>query len=108
VLINFGCVGTNHTILWGEVNKVSDELFWCNGGAKLPMKPTVNGTTDAPFFLVSLKGKIPNLNAIPLDITDGVNTTTVHCVYSRNVFQQCKTGIRRNPTELENVLKNFG
>lgn len=85
------------------MDKIGDELFWCNGGAKLPTEPNINGTMDAPFFLVSLEGQNPNLNAIPVNRTD-VNTTRIHCLYSRNVFEQCISGNRsRELTELEKL-----
>jgi hypothetical protein len=45
--------GKSQNILWGEVDKVRDELFWLQGGGKLPLEPIMNGTTDEPFFLVS-------------------------------------------------------
>lgn len=94
-------------ILWGEVDKVGDELFWCHGGTKLPLEIPVNGTTDEPFFLVSLAGPIPNLNAIMLNRFD-INFDAVHCLYTKDIFEQCKAGNRtKELTALEKFMKKF-
>lgn len=82
------CAGTEQTILWGEVDKVNDELFWCHDGAKLPGEIAVTGTTDEPFFLASLASSIPNLNAIMLNRTE-VYTIGVYCMHSKQVFEKC-------------------
>jgi hypothetical protein len=100
--------GTEKNILWGEVDKVDDELFWCHGGAKLPTLPIPNGTTDGPFFLASLAGPIPNLNAISLDRGD-VRTTTVYCLYSKEIKQQCESRNRtKELSAIENLLNKYG
>jgi hypothetical protein len=90
------------------VDKVGNELFWCHGGAKLPLEPVVNGTTDEPFFLMSLAGPTPNLNALALNIT-GLNYNTVFCVYSKDTFEECNSRITtEDPTSLEGLLGQRG
>lgn len=83
------------------------ELFWCQGGAKLPLDvDVVNGTTEEPFFLTSLPSAVPNLNAIALDRGD-VRVAKVHCLHSEDIYQQCKAGSRKKElTELEKLLNN--
>lgn len=99
--------GSSKTILWGEVDKVGDELFWCYGGGKLPKEPLVSGNTHEPFFLVSLNETIPNLYAINLD-KGNIMTSSVYCVYSKAIAQQCKSGNRtKEPSTLENLLNKF-
>lgn len=100
--------GTSQTILWGEVDKVDGELIWCKGGAKLPKEIAFNGTTDEPFFLVSLASPFQNLNAIPLNRSD-VTTAKVHCLYSKDIFDQCKVGTRvKELTALEKLMNKYG
>jgi hypothetical protein len=94
--------------LWGEVDKKGDLLFWCHGGAKLPVQPTVNGTTDGPFFLASLAGPIPNLNAILL-AKSYVKTARIFCLYSKDIFEQCNLGQRmKDPSAFEKLMNKFG
>lgn len=98
------CAGMNQNILWGEVDKVGDELFWCHGGSRLPAEIAINGTMDAPFYLASLAGMIPNLNAIQGN-NIYANTEMIHCVYSNEVFEQCKSGLRaKEMTMFEKAL----
>jgi hypothetical protein len=102
------CAGTNENILWGEVDRVGDEMFWCRGGAKLPLEPAVIGTKHEPFFLVSLAGATPTLNAIQLDRSD-VNITSVQCLYGKDVFEQCSAGTRsKELSVLEKLMIKFG
>jgi hypothetical protein len=95
-------------ILWGEVDKVGDELFWCHGGAKLPTEPAVIGTTDEPFFLVSLAGPVPNLNAVSLAKSVS-RATSVYCLYSKAVEQQCRSGNRtKELSALKKIMSKYG
>lgn len=95
----------NETILWGEVDKVGDDMFWCHGGAKLPKRPTVNGSTTEPFYLVSVASLVPNLNAISLDRND-VYTTVVQCLHSKEFFEKCRWGNRtKDQTALDKIMK---
>lgn len=82
-------------------------LFWCNGGAKLPLELAVNGTTDEPFFLVSLASPIPNLNAIPIKMTD-VKTNKVHCLHNTTILEECNAGKRKDLSVLEKLMKKYG
>jgi hypothetical protein len=93
--------------LWGEVNKVEGELFWCHGGEKLPPEALVNGSDTAkPFFLVSLPGREPNLHAIPLN--SSVSIKGVNCLYTQEVVQLCNAGNRtKELTPVERILKQF-
>lgn len=86
--------GQHNTIAWGEVDKVDGDLFWCQGGAKLPPEAVVNGSTDGLFFLVSLgNSPFPTLNAIQHHKPTKINKLT--CVYSKQIFEQCNNGIRQ-------------
>jgi hypothetical protein len=87
---------------------VGDELFWCRGGAKLPTEPAVIGAKDEPFFLVSLAGPVPNLNAIQLDRSD-VNITGVQCLHGKDVYEQCEAGTRsKELSVLEKLMNKLG
>lgn len=91
-------------ILWGEVDNVDGELFWCRGGAKVPNEVPVNGNTEEPFFLVSLASGNPNLNAIPITNRD-ISPEDVCCLYSKDIFEQCKSGNRTSKVaSLEDML----
>lgn len=87
------------------MDNVGGELFWCHGGAKLPKDVAVNGNTDEPFFLVSLASGTPNLNAISI-LNRDIAPDDIYCLYSKNVFDQCKTGNRTSNVQasLEDVL----
>jgi hypothetical protein len=89
--------------LWGEAEKVGDELFWCQGGGKLPMK--VNGSTDEPFFLVSLADPKPNLQAVQLNTTE--RTSVVHCIYDAHIKEKCDSGNRSTQATLFEQLLNI-
>jgi hypothetical protein len=80
--------------LWGEVNKVGKELFWCKGGAKFPSKAVISGATDKPFFLVSLNQPIPNLHALSLDESTDIKLKEVYCLYHQSIVDLCKNGNR--------------
>lgn len=102
--------GAEHNILWGEVDKVDGELFWCNGGQKLPTEVAINGTTDEPFLLVSLADGVPNLNAIPLNRTGrAIFTRLIYCMYSADIYEQCDTGKRsKELSTYEKIMKKYG
>lgn len=100
--------GTNENILWGEVEDVSGELFWCHGGEKLPSEAVVNGRSSMaePFFLASLPGEEPNLNAIPL--RSNVTFEVVQCMYAQSIFKQCNSGNRtKELAPFEQIMKKF-
>lgn len=98
--------GGKEPILWGEVDKVGSELFWCEGGAKLPSEAVINGNMNEPFFLVSLNEPTPNLIAVNLNST--VQIFGSHCVYSQEIYELCKTGNRTiQPTFFEKLLKKY-
>jgi hypothetical protein len=95
--------------LWGEVDKVENELFWCEGGAKLPAEAVIKGEMDKPFFLISLMEKdfhwfpslkltksMPNLVAVPLDENKSLNIKLeeVYCVYNQRIVELCNNGNR--------------
>lgn len=99
--------GTNETILWGEVEEVSGELFWCRGGEKLPSEAVVTGSSMAePFFLVSLPREEPNLIAIQLRSI--VKFAVVQCIYAQRIFKQCNSGnITKELAPFEHFMKKF-
>jgi hypothetical protein len=99
-------LGNNSKILWGEVDKVGDELFWCEGGAKLPSEAFVNGSMKEPFFLVSFENAMPNLNAVPLN--NSVILKEAFCVYSQEIVKLCNSGNRtKTPTFFEKIVKKY-
>lgn len=99
--------GRNVNILWGEVEEVSGELFWCHGGEKLPSEAIVNGRGMAGlFFLASLHGEEPNLNAIPL--RSNVTFEVVQCMYAKRIFEQCNSGNRtKGLAPFQQIIKKY-
>lgn len=86
------------------MDKVGDELFWCQGGGKVPLQ--VNGSTLEPFFLVSLAGPNPNLNAVPLN--SKVRISKVYCIYDASIKEKCDSGNRSSqPSLFENILSKY-
>lgn len=84
---------------------MGSDLFWCRGGAKLPQKPTVNGTTDVLFFLVSYPEVVPNLHAIPFENAIYNNFEKVPCLHDKVILDKCNAGYRtKGLTALEKLL----
>jgi hypothetical protein len=99
--------------LWGEVDKVGNELFWCEGGAKLPSEVVINGDMDQPFFLLSYDKSIlneskPNLNAVSLNASISIKIKEAYCLYTPRIVEQCINGNRtRELTFFEKLLKKY-
>jgi hypothetical protein len=99
--------------LWGEVDKVGNELFWCDGGAKLPSQVVIKGNMDKPFFLLSYDRAIlneskPNLNAVSLNESISIKIKEVYCLYTRRIVEQCINGNRtRELSFFEKLLRKY-
>jgi hypothetical protein len=101
--------GRNKTILWGEVEKVGNELFWCEGGFKLPSEAVIGGSTDKPFFLLSFKESIPNLHAVFLTNSLEIKIKRSNCLYNQNIVEQCNNGNRtREISFFEKIAQKYG
>jgi hypothetical protein len=101
--------GRNKTILWGEVDKVGNELFWCEGGFKLPSEAVISGNTDKLFFLLSLEESMPNLHAVPLNNSLGINIRQSNCLYNQSIFEQCNNGNRSKELSFyDKIVKKYG
>jgi len=119
--------GDANIILFGEVYRDGDgaDLFWCDGGAKVPVAVRLAGTNELlnsipgelsgfgswegrhhPFvvFTESPMGDNPFLRAVRLDSTMGLNA--VFCMHSAQVKQQCDSGLRtwKEASPLEQLL----
>jgi hypothetical protein len=99
--------------LWGEVDKVGNDLFWCEGGAKLPSEAVINGNMDEPFFLVSydisvLNESMPNLHAVSLDKSFNIRLKEAYCLYNQSIVELCNNGNRtKTPSFFEKLLKKY-
>jgi hypothetical protein len=94
--------------LWGEVDKVGNELFWCEGGGKLPSEAVINGTMDKPFFLLSMNQSMPNLHAVSLIDSLEIVLKEVYCVYNQSIVEQCNNGNRSKELSiLEKMMKKY-
>jgi hypothetical protein len=96
--------------LWGEVDKVGNELFWCEGGFKLPSEAVIGGNTDKPFFLLSFNESMPNLHAVPLTGPHAIRINgTNYCVYNQRIFDLCNNGNRTKELSFfEKFQKKYG
>jgi hypothetical protein len=101
--------------LWGEVDKVGTELFWCDGGAKLPSEVVINGNMDKPFFLLSFDKSVanesmPNLHAVSIDESIDNSTTLkeAYCLYNQRIVELCKNGNRTKELSFfEQILHKY-
>jgi hypothetical protein len=90
------------------VDKVGNELFWCEGGAKLPSEAVISGNTDEPFFLLSLNQPMPNLYALPLAKSLKTTLKEVYCVYNQRIVDLCSKGNRtKEPSFFDKLLKKY-
>lgn len=89
------------------MDKVDGDLFWCQGGSKLPPEVVVNGSTEGLFFLVSLgNSTIPTLYVIQQH--ESILVNTVNCVYSKQILEQCNNGKRtKELTFFEKMLIKY-
>jgi len=90
--------------LWSEATKVGDQLFWCEGNATLKVPVAVNGSTDQPFYLVSLNTSI--LQAVPLE--NDIFASTVFCLHPPEVQKLCISGNRtKELSPLDKLLAKY-
>jgi hypothetical protein len=106
--------GKKKIILWGEVYKVGNELFWCEGGAKLPSEAVISGDMDKPFFLISYRTITvsnvtrPNLSAISLFWSINIKLNEAYCLYNQRIVELCNNGNRtKQLTFFEKLLKKY-
>jgi hypothetical protein len=95
--------------LWGEVDKVGNELFWCEGGVELPSEAVINGNTDEPFFLLSFSVSMPNLHAVPLTNSLEIKVKQLYCLYNQSIVDLCNNGNRTKELSFyDKIVKKYG
>jgi len=92
--------------LWGEVTKIGNKLFWCEGNATVAVPVNVSGNVDQLFLLVTKPQEMAVLEAVPLDLT--IKVKTLFCLHTPEVKRLCDIGNRTTgKSHWEKLLEKF-